>query len=185
VVDASGLDAAGRADLEARLRAAAAAVPGVGEVPHRADHREARARADRGGQRQGGRRQVDGCRQPRDRAGAHRAAVGAVDADIYGPSQPRIWASPGKPDAIDNRMVPVRRTASACCRWGSSSPPARRSPGAGRWWRRQLGNARRAWDGTDIIVVDLPPGTGDIQLTLMQKWKPAGAVIVSTPQDLA
>ncbi|MFC3673036.1 Mrp/NBP35 family ATP-binding protein [Novosphingobium pokkalii] len=114
--------------------------------------------------------------------------VGLVDADIYGPSQPRLLATEGrKPEARDKTMIPVQSP------WGVPmlSMGHLVQPGQAIAWRgpmagSALGQLIEAdWGETEILVVDLPPGTGDIQLTMLQKYKPAGAVIVSTPQDLA
>ncbi len=114
--------------------------------------------------------------------------VGLVDADIYGPSQPRLLGSEGiKPAAQGNKLIPVPN------RWGvpmlsmgqlieADKAIAWRGPMAGN----ALGQLVDAdWGAIDTLVVDLPPGTGDVQLTMLQRHKPAGAVIVSTPQDLA
>lgn len=116
-------------------------------------------------------------------------SVGLVDADIYGPSQPRLMGCEGvKPDASEaNKLIPVR---------GAGDVPFLSlgqlvEPGQPVAWRGPMaGNALSQlidgeWGGTEEIVVDLPPGTGDIQLSMIQKHKPAGAVIVSTPQDLS
>ena len=74
----------------------------------------------------------------------------------------------------------------SCCRSASWSPPGRRWPGAGRWRRSALTQLIEGdWGDTEIMLVDLPPGTGDVQLSLVQKVQPDGAVIVSTPQDLS
>ena len=114
--------------------------------------------------------------------------VGVVDADIYGPSQPRLLANEGrKPEAEGNKLVPVDSP------WGvpvlsmghlvkEGQAIAWRGPMAGN----ALGQLVDAhWGDVEILIVDLPPGTGDVQLTMLQRHKPAGAVIVSTPQDLA
>lgn len=115
-------------------------------------------------------------------------AVGLVDADIYGPSQPRLMgAEDDKPEAADKKMFPVR---------GAGEVPFLSmgqlvKPGQAVAWRGPMaGNALSQlidahWGTVRDIVVDLPPGTGDIQLSMIQKHKPVGAVIVSTPQDLA
>jgi len=114
--------------------------------------------------------------------------VGLVDADIYGPSQPRLLLTEGrKPEAEDNKIHPVQSP------WGIPmlSMGHLVQPGQAIAWRGPMaGNALGQlidahWGDTEIIVVDLPPGTGDVQLTMLSKHKPAGAVIVSTPQDLA
>lgn len=114
--------------------------------------------------------------------------VGMVDADIYGPSLPRLLSSENvRPEAHDSKMIPVAN--------GYDVPMLSMGhlvqPGQAVAWRGPMaGNALGQlvdahWGDIDIIVVDLPPGTGDVQLTMIQRHKPAGAVIVSTPQDLA
>ena len=115
-------------------------------------------------------------------------AVGLVDADIYGPSQPRLLgAEDAKPEAADKKMFPVR---------GAGNVPFLSmgqlvKPGQAVAWRGPMaGNALSQlvdahWGEVRDIIVDMPPGTGDIQLSMVQKHKPIGAVIISTPQDLA
>ncbi|MFM5885932.1 MAG: Mrp/NBP35 family ATP-binding protein [Novosphingobium sp.] len=114
--------------------------------------------------------------------------VGLVDADIYGPSQPRLLGSEGiKPAARDSKMIPVPT------RWGVPllSMGQLIEPDKAIAWRGPMvGNALgqlvdAQWGEVELLVVDLPPGTGDVQLTMLQRHKPDGAVIVSTPQDLA
>ena len=114
--------------------------------------------------------------------------VGLVDADIYGPSQPRLMANEGrKPEASEKKLVPVPSP------WGVPvlSMGHLVEPGRAIAWRGPMaGNALgqlidAEWGDTEILIVDLPPGTGDVQLTMVQRHKPVGAVIVSTPQDLA
>lgn len=114
--------------------------------------------------------------------------VGLVDADIYGPSQAKLMGSEdSKPTAEDKKLNPVTGTLGI----PMLSMAHLVEPGKALAWRGPMvGNAltqliEAAWDDTDLLVVDLPPGTGDIQLTMVQKHKPAGALIVSTPQDLA
>ena len=114
--------------------------------------------------------------------------VGLVDADIYGPSQPRLLATEGvKPEARDKKLVPIASAFGV----PMLSIGHLVAPGQAVAWRGPMaGNALSQlidaeWGETEILIVDLPPGTGDIQLTLLQRFKPAGAVIVSTPQDLA
>jgi len=119
--------------------------------------------------------------------------VGLVDADIYGPSQPRLLGNEGeKPTASDKKLNPVPSP------WGVPvlSMGHLAEPGQAIAWRGPMaGNALSQlidahWGpigsgGAEILVVDLPPGTGDVQLTMLQRFKPTGALIVSTPQDLA
>ena len=114
--------------------------------------------------------------------------VGMVDADIYGPSQPRLLGREDtKPEAQGNKLVPVMSPHGIpLLSMGQLVEPGKaiswRGPMAGRALE-QLTDAH--WGDVDLLIVDLPPGTGDIQLSMLQKFKPTGAVIVSTPQDLA
>jgi len=115
-------------------------------------------------------------------------SVGLVDADIYGPSQPRLMGVEGvKPEAEGKMIIPVM---------GAGGVPFLSmgqlvNPGQAIAWRGPMaGNALSQlvdakWGHIRDIVVDMPPGTGDIQLSMIQKHKPIGAVIISTPQDLA
>ncbi len=114
--------------------------------------------------------------------------VGLVDADIYGPSQPRLMSNEGlKPEARNQKLIPVPSP------WGVPllSMGHLIEPGQAIAWRGPMaGNALGQlidadWGDAEILIVDLPPGTGDVQLTMLQRHKPVGAVIVSTPQDLA
>jgi ATP-binding protein involved in chromosome partitioning len=114
--------------------------------------------------------------------------VGLVDADIYGPSQPRLMANEGhRPEAQGSKLVPVPSPYGVPL----LSMGHLVQPGQAIAWRGPMaGNAMgqlvdAEWGDADTLVVDLPPGTGDVQLTMMQRYKPDGAVIVSTPQDLA
>ena len=114
--------------------------------------------------------------------------VGLVDADIYGPSQARLLGTEGqRPVAHDSKLVPVSSP------WGVPvlSMAHLSETGQAMAWRGPMASGALTqlleghWEGAEILVVDMPPGTGDIQLTMIQKFKPAGALIVSTPQDLA
>ena len=114
--------------------------------------------------------------------------VGLVDADIYGPSQPMILGNQGqKPVAREEKLEPLpSKYGVPVLSMGHLVEPGRaiawRGPMAGGALT-QLVDAH--WGDTELLLVDLPPGTGDVQLTMLQKFKPAGAVLVSTPQDLA
>jgi ATP-binding protein involved in chromosome partitioning len=114
--------------------------------------------------------------------------VGLVDADIYGPSQPRLFGTEGvKPAARGSKLIPVANAFGVpMLSTGQIAMPGQaiawRGPMAGRALE-QLIDAE--WGDAELLVIDLPPGTGDVQLSMIQKHKPDGAVIVSTPQDLA
>jgi ATP-binding protein involved in chromosome partitioning len=114
--------------------------------------------------------------------------TGLIDADIYGPSQPKIMAVEGqKPTAEGQQLIPVQTPYGVPL----LSMGQLVAPGQAIAWRGPMaGNALSQlidadWSGYDTLIVDMPPGTGDVQLSMVQKHKPAGAVIVSTPQDLA
>ena len=114
--------------------------------------------------------------------------VGLVDADIYGPSQPRLLANEGRrPEAHDGKLVPVPSSYGVpLLSMGHLVQPGQAIAWRGPMTANAMGQLVDAeWGDADTLVIDLPPGTGDVQLTMMQRYKPDGAVIVSTPQDLA
>ena len=114
--------------------------------------------------------------------------VGLVDADIYGPSQPRLMAAEDqRPTAKDKVLDPVPTPYGVpMLSMGQLVEPGRALAWRGPMVAGALTQLVEAdWGATDTLVLDLPPGTGDVQLTMIQKHKPTGAVIVSTPQDLA
>lgn len=114
--------------------------------------------------------------------------VGIVDADIYGPSQVMLLDPERKrPRARDNTLIPVDcavgvRLLSMAQLVEGGKAIAWRGPMVGQALTQMM---EADWGDTELLLVDLPPGTGDVQLTMLQKFKPAGAVIVSTPQDLS
>ncbi len=114
--------------------------------------------------------------------------VGMVDADIYGPSQPRLLHCEGqRPEAEGKQLIPVPNDYDVpVLSMGHLAKPGQaiawRGPMAGKALD-QLIDAH--WGDVEELIVDMPPGTGDVQLSMMQNHKPVGAVIVSTPQDLA
>jgi ATP-binding protein involved in chromosome partitioning len=187
VVDAEGLDDAARRDLEARLIAAAAEAGVAGlRVGMAAARRRRRIIAVGSGKGGVGKSTLSANLA----IALHRLGrpTGLVDADIYGPSQARLFATEDqRPEARDKQLIPVMSRfgvpmLSMAHLVRPGQPIAWRGPMAGN----ALGQLIDAdWGAADLIVVDLPPGTGDVQLTMLQKYKPAGAVIVSTPQDLA
>jgi ATP-binding protein involved in chromosome partitioning len=113
--------------------------------------------------------------------------VGLLDADIYGPSAPRLFGLRGKPDVADGKMVPRDAYGIKIMSIGflveEDVPMVWRGPMVSQALTQMLGEV--AWGELDALVVDMPPGTGDAQLTMAQQVPIAGAVIVSTPQDLA
>ena len=188
VLDAAGLEQDEREQLEAAVKAALTGQPHVNEVRVALIADKVRRRILAVGSGKGG--------VGKSTVAANLAIalvrlgrkVGLVDADIYGPSQPRLLGIEGiRPQAQGQQLIPVASP------WGLSllSMGQLIEPGKAIAWRGPMaGNALgqlidAKWGDAEILVVDLPPGTGDVQLTMLQKYKPDGAVIVSTPQDLA
>ncbi|MGV0005948.1 MAG: iron-sulfur cluster carrier protein ApbC [Candidatus Porifericomitaceae bacterium WSBS_2022_MAG_OTU9] len=119
---------------------------------------------------------------------ASGAKVGILDADIYGPSQPRMLGCSGKPEVTaDKNIVPQSNHGVQSMSIGylieEDTPMVWRGPMATSALQQLLNETK--WDDLDYMIVDLPPGTGDIQLTLAQKIPVSGAVIVTTPQDIS
>ncbi len=114
--------------------------------------------------------------------------VGVLDADVYGPSQPRMMGISGRPDAPDGKtLVPLQNYGVKCMSMGFLVPEETPMIWRGPMVVGALDQMFRAvaWGELDIMVIDMPPGTGDTQLTISQRIPLAGAVIVSTPQDIA
>ena len=122
---------------------------------------------------------------------ADGARVGVLDADIYGPSVPMMLGLSGRPDSPDGKSIePMRAHGIEAMSIGLlvelETPMIWRGPMATSALTQLLESTLWGGDeGLDYLIVDLPPGTGDIQLTLSQKIPVAGAVIVTTPQDIA
>ena len=116
------------------------------------------------------------------------ATVGILDADIYGPSQPRMLGVNQRPESADGKTLePLASYQVQVMSIGflieEDSPMIWRGPMVTQALEQLLNDTR--WKDLDYLVVDLPPGTGDIQLTLAQKVPVSGAVIVTTPQNIA
>ncbi|HET9047966.1 MAG TPA: iron-sulfur cluster carrier protein ApbC [Chiayiivirga sp.] len=119
---------------------------------------------------------------------AEGARAGVLDADIYGPSIPLMLGISGKPEAIENKhIVPMQahgiQAMSIGFLIGEDTPMIWRGPMVTQAMQQLLNET--AWQDLDYLIIDLPPGTGDIQLTLCQKVPVSGALIVTTPQDIA
>jgi len=115
------------------------------------------------------------------------ASVGLLDADIYGPSQPNIFNLNQKPEMQENMMLPIQGLGIELMSIGfmidQETPMIWRGPMVTQALEQMLRQTR--WSELDYLILDLPPGTGDVQLTLAQKTPLAGSVVVTTPQDLA
>jgi ATP-binding protein involved in chromosome partitioning len=113
--------------------------------------------------------------------------TGLLDADIYGPSLPRMLGITRKPEVRDGKMLPLHAWGLACMSIGflvdEETAMVWRGPMVMGALNQMLGQVE--WGELDVLVIDMPPGTGDAQLTLAQKANLFGAVIVSTPQDIA
>lgn len=113
--------------------------------------------------------------------------VGILDADIYGPSLPRLTGIKQKPEAEGGKLIPLEAFGLKIMSIGflmeEDAPTIWRGPMVMSALEQMLKDV--AWGALDVLIIDMPPGTGDAQLTLSQRAKLAGAVIVSTPQDLA
>jgi len=119
---------------------------------------------------------------------AEGAKVGLLDADIYGPSIPRMMGVSGKPDSKDGKTIEAKiahgvQTMSIGFLIEEDTPMIWRGPMVTQALTQLLNDTN--WVDLDYLVIDLPPGTGDIQLTLCQKVPVSGALIVTTPQDIA
>ena len=119
---------------------------------------------------------------------AEGASVGVLDADIYGPSQPMMLGILGRPESVDGKTIePMEGHGVQAMSIGFlievDTPMVWRGPMVTQALEQLLTETR--WREIDYLIVDMPPGTGDIQLTLAQKVPVTGAVIVTTPQDIA
>nr|WP_277971531.1 Mrp/NBP35 family ATP-binding protein [Sphingomonas echinoides] len=188
VIDVSGLDEGERDSLEASVRAAASDLPGVATVrialtSQRSTRLSIAVASGKGGV---GKSTVSANLAIGLAARGRR--VGLVDADIYGPSQPKLMGvEDAKPTARNKVLQPVDTPSGVpMLSMGMLVAPdqaiAWRGPMAAGALQQMLD---ANWGEADTLVLDLPPGTGDVQLTMIQKYRPQGAVIVSTPQDLA
>ena len=188
ILDVTGLDETARNTLENDVRRVLSGIEGVREVRavQTAEKHERRLIAVGSGKGGVGKSTLAANLAIALKKLGYR--TGLVDADIYGPSQPRLMAAEGeRPTAESKQLNPV------ATKWGVPMLSMGQLVAADKAlaWRGpmasgalgQLVDAR--WGETDTLVVDLPPGTGDVQLSMIQKHRPAGAVIVSTPQDLA
>ncbi len=113
--------------------------------------------------------------------------TGLLDADLYGPSQPRIFGTEGRPVSLEETLIPISTQGVQLLSIGSMI-----APGHALLWRgavlhetlsRMIFGTR--WAPLDVLLIDLPPGTGDVPLSILQQLQVTGAILVSTPQDLS
>jgi ATP-binding protein involved in chromosome partitioning len=186
ILDVSGFSAGQRAETESRVRAALLSLPGIQDVRIAMTAEKAERTIIAVGSGKGG---VGKSTLAANLAIALARAgkrVGLIDADIYGPSQPRIMGNENRPEMIEQQIVPVEAHGIRMLSIGQLVEAGKALAWRGPMAASALGQLVEGdWGDCEILIADLPPGTGDIQLSLVQKWKPVGAVIVSTPQDLA
>jgi ATP-binding protein involved in chromosome partitioning len=184
-----------------QVQAALRALPGVGEVAVSVDSRIVAHAVQRGVKRVPGVKNIIAVASGKGGVGksttavnlalalaAEGATVGILDADIYGPSQPTMLGISGKPESTDGKSIePMEGHGLQAMSIGllidPETPMVWRGPMVTQALQQLLNETR--WRDLDYLVIDLPPGTGDIQLTLAQQVPVTGAVIVTTPQDIA
>jgi ATP-binding protein involved in chromosome partitioning len=197
-----GYPAASQLDgLRAALVAAARTVPGVGNVSVQLASKIVAHAVQRGVQLLPGVKNIIAVASGKGGVGksttaanlalalaAEGARVGVLDADIYGPSQPTMLGTSGQPESLDGKLMEPHiahglQVNSIGFLVNDDQAMIWRGPMATQALEQLLRQTR--WQDLDYLVVDMPPGTGDIQLTLSQRVPVTGAVIVTTPQDIA
>jgi len=186
IVDATGLSSSEAKSVEEELRAAALQLPNVSEAriamtaaqPHRVLIAVGSGKGGVGKSTVAANLAI-----ALARAGKK---VGLIDADVYGPSQPTLLGTHEKPTAENEKLIPVGAHGIRFLSLGQLVSPGHALAWRGPMATGALTNLLEAeWGDAELLLVDLPPGTGDVQLTLIQRSRPAGAIIVSTPQDLS
>ena len=186
IVEASGLTAKEREQMEQDLRSALIARGGIDEVRVAMTAAEPSRTLIAVGSGKGGVGKSTVSANLAIALAQMGRKVGLIDADVYGPSQPTLLGTNAKPTAEGERLIPVEAHGIKFLSLGQLV-----SPGHALAWRGPMATGALAnliqadWGDCELLIVDLPPGTGDVQLSLIQRSRPAGAVIVSTPQDLS
>lgn len=186
IVDATGLAERATRRIEEELRAAALARPGVEEARIAMTAAEPSRTLIAIGSGKGGVGKSTVAANLAIALARSGKRVGLIDADVYGPSQPTLLGTDQRPSAEKEQLIPVEAHNISFLSLGHLV-----SPGHALAWRGPMASGALAklidadWGDRELILVDLPPGTGDVQLSLIQRSRPAGAVIVSTPQDLS
>ena len=186
IADATGLSDPERGALEQELRTAALGIEGVNEARVALTAEQVSRTLIAIGSGKGGVGKSTVSANLAIALARMGKKVGLIDADVYGPSQPTLLGSHEKPTAENEKLVPVEAHGIRFLSLGQLV-----SPGHALAWRGPMATGALAnliegqWGDTELLIVDLPPGTGDVQISLIQRSRPTGAVIVSTPQDLS
>jgi ATP-binding protein involved in chromosome partitioning len=186
IADATGLSESDRQAMEQELRSAALNVEGVDEARVALTASQPHRTLIAIGSGKGGVGKSTVAANLAIALARGGKKVGLVDADVYGPSQPTLLGSEERPTAHDDQLVPVAAQGIGFLSLGHLV-----APGHALAWRGPMATGALVrlieadWGDSQLLLVDLPPGTGDVQLSLIQRARPAGAVIVSTPQDLS
>jgi ATP-binding protein involved in chromosome partitioning len=186
IADATGLSDADREALEEDLKTAALQMPGVTEARIALTAAQTARTLIAIGSGKGGVGKSTVSANLAIALAMKGKKVGLIDADVYGPSQPTLLGAHEKPSAENEKLIPVEAHGIKFLSLGQLVSPGHALAWRGPMATGALNNLIEAeWGNTELLVVDLPPGTGDVQLSLIQRSRPAGAVIVSTPQDLS
>ncbi|HEX7930512.1 MAG TPA: Mrp/NBP35 family ATP-binding protein [Sphingomicrobium sp.] len=186
IVDATGLGDSECKQLEDEIRSAALSMSGVKEVRIAMTAAQTARTVIAIGSGKGGVGKSTVCANVAIALARAGKKVGLIDADVYGPSQPTLLGRHDKPTAENEKLIPVEAHGIRFLSLGQLV-----SPGHALAWRGPMATGALAnlidadWGDAELLLVDLPPGTGDVQLSLIQRSRPAGALIVSTPQDLS
>jgi len=186
IADATGLSESDRQAMEQELRSAALNVEGVDEARVALTASQPHRTLIAIGSGKGGVGKSTVAANLAIALARGGKKVGLVDAGVYAPSQPTLLGSEERPTAHDDQLVPVAAQGIGFLSLGHLV-----APGHALAWRGPMATGALVrlieadWGDSQLLLVDLPPGTGDVQLSLIQRARPAGAVIVSTPQDLS
>jgi len=188
VAEAGDLSPGARIDLEASMKLAVTKLPGVSEVHIALTADRRRRRIIAVGSGKGGVGKSTLTTNLAVALAKMGRKVGVIDGDIYGPSQPKLLATEGqRPAAKEDKLVAIDSPHGVkVLSMGHVVAPGKALAWRGPMAGKALGQLVEAeWGDTDLLLIDLPPGTGDVQLSMMADSKPDGAILVSTPQDLA
>ena len=186
VADATGLSDQESQALEQRLRQATEALPNVTEVRIAMTAAQVRRKILAIASGKGGVGKSTLSANIAVALGRMGKKVGLVDADVYGPSQTKLLGTDERPTSTEKQLQPVAAHGIKFLSLGQLV-----APGHALAWRGPMASGallqllEADWGDTEILIIDLPPGTGDVQLSLVQKARPDGAIIVSTPQALS